>query len=723
MDRTYRFTHQLMYGHRREIFKLLDADKSWQELGGRYMGLDGTELALVEQAIIRNASPTEVLFQRLDSSNAEIRDLCYYLEQMNHFRALEILKPYLISGNNSAAPSSKQSIQQSADISLYTPTPSFSGIQPVALMSPSEFDIVANNEDFSKNPNDWNFLTNSKSKQDINNDSRLGANQANQRSQPPATCHRSNNNKAIMPITNGHTTNISNTAAKDANHEQNCVVDPGEEIVRLACTKNMRKTSFTDQNVVNQLRLTMQISYDELKTASDNFAETNILGNGGFASVYRGQWKGTEVAIKRLRCNLMDQAFNELTILNSHKIDNILPIYGISIDGPEACLVYQFMANGSLEDRLACKNGTRPLTWDQRVMIAEGVAKGLNYLHTVRKKPLVHGDAKSANVLLDSQFVPKLGDFGLARQVFQNRNPQTEICTSCTVTSINGTSVYLPDEYKRHKILSPAVDVFSYGIVLLEMATGKRAYDGKQLLYNLIEDENEKVKHQQTICWHLQDPRLSNNIGTNCGLVGVGGDIRFELLLKLGIICADKIKKKRPTMSQVLSHFAQFKSYLANNPSIPFEQPQQQQQHQLQAPIYNFTNMRHNNTSLIPSTTTAATTRTLTPELTAQDSYKQQQQQIPLNVNPNYYYNQNQQQQQYQVNDGAFMSVDDIKQGVEVQQQPDYQQYQQQKQYQMLQQQQQQQPLQQQQPYEGGVSVEAMIPLLSELWSKKSIAE
>lgn len=330
------------------------------------------------------------------------------------------------------------------------------------------------------------------------------------------------------------------------------LADPGEEIVRLACANNRKRTSISDQEVVNQLRLIMQITYNELKQASNSFAQTNILGNGGFASVYRGNWKGTDVAIKRLRCNLMDQALNELTILNSYRIDNILPIYGISIDGPEACLVYQFMANGSLEDRLSCKKGTPPLSWAQRAHIGEGVAKGLFYLHTLRDKPLVHGDVKSANVLLDSQFVPKLGDFGLARQVFKAKNPQSELCTHCTVSSIHGTSVYLPSEYLRHKILSPAVDVYSYGIVLLEMATGKRAYDGKKLLIDLVEDETRSMSVGQ-ISSNLKDPRLSNESQTD--LV-----IWFELLIKLGLICAHKIKKKRPDMGAVLSRFVDFRS-------------------------------------------------------------------------------------------------------------------------------------------------------------------
>ncbi|XP_023242027.1 serine/threonine-protein kinase pelle-like, partial [Centruroides sculpturatus] len=140
------------------------------------------------------------------------------------------------------------------------------------------------------------------------------------------------------------------------------------------------------------------------------------------------------------------------------RIDNILPLYGVSLDGQEPCLVYQYMDNGSLEDRLRCKNGTAPLTWFQRSFIAIGTAKGLNYLHTADKVPLIHGDIKSANILLDTNFNPKIGDFGLTREgPLENR-------THTKVTTVHGTQPYLPLEYLKYHKLSTKVDIYSYGI-------------------------------------------------------------------------------------------------------------------------------------------------------------------------------------------------------------------------------------------------------------------
>lgn len=116
----------------------------------------------------------------------------------------------------------------------------------------------------------------------------------------------------------------------------------------------------------------------------------------------------------------MQQSLGELRILNAVRHDNILPLYGYSLGGDFPCLVYQFMPNGSLEDRLLCRQGTYPLNWEQRFNIARGTARGLQFLHTMGDKPLIHGDIKSANILLDKNFEPKIGDFGLARE-----GPQT----------------------------------------------------------------------------------------------------------------------------------------------------------------------------------------------------------------------------------------------------------------------------------------------------------
>lgn len=613
------YTHQLPYGTRIAICNLLDADQSWRTLAGQFIGLDATQLTLLGQAFMRNGSPTDELLNKLDSANLRIEEFYQYLKQMNHIRALELLKPY-INMNNVVTNSNHHQQQQrqnyesnnqdelmfhSNNSTLDTPTPSFGDITTPAIMDVNPFEQAHQLQ--------YPFLI-QQQQQSCYKESNTNQVDMNNLTSQPSKCHK-NKSTAINHIEQ----NNGNILNKNDEQKQQKQYDPGEEIVRMACTNNRKRTSISDQEVVNQLRLIMQITYNELKQASNNFSPNNKLGDGGFASVYRGNWKGTDVAIKRLKCNLMDQALNELTILNSYRIDNILPIYGISIDGPEACLVYQFMSNGSLEDRLACKKGTKPLTWSQRALIGEGVAKGLYYLHTLRDKPLVHGDVKSANVLLDSQMIPKLGDFGLARQVFKGKNNNTnpEHYTHCTVSSIHGTSVYLPPEYLRHKILSPAVDVYSYGIVLLEMATGRRAYDGKRLLIDIVEDETKSMSMGQ-ISYSLKDSQLADDTQNDL-------KIWYELLIKLGLNCAHKIKKKRLDMGQVLNCFSSFRNNSNNNIDSNY--------------------LNSNNNSLTSSI--SSTARTLTPDMfgvgvsTANKYTKEQQSntvdtQIDTNQQQNY---------------------------------------------------------------------------------------
>jgi serine/threonine protein kinase len=205
----------------------------------------------------------------------------------------------------------------------------------------------------------------------------------------------------------------------------------------------------------------------------------------------------------------------------------------------------------------------------QRAVIGEGVAKALNYLHTRKGKPLIHGDVKSANILLDSQMQPKLGDFGLAKFLhgFGTRGQYTHM----TVTSVHGTVAYLPPEYLRNKILSPAVDVYSYGVVMFEMATGKRAFDGKNLLADTIAEELDEANHcscavnrsstkadkrndlLQLIEPHCEcritkkavfkDPRLTSDNAFGYW---------FDILLSLGLVCCNRSKRKRPTFAKML---------------------------------------------------------------------------------------------------------------------------------------------------------------------------
>ncbi|VDP09146.1 unnamed protein product, partial [Soboliphyme baturini] len=214
----------------------------------------------------------------------------------------------------------------------------------------------------------------------------------------------------------------------------------------------------------------LSVSFDELRAATNNFSQTNIIGRGGYGTVYKGLWKETIVAIKRISFRrsvdymkeIIGQVETEMKALSVYRHDNILSLYAFCLENTEACLVYQFMHGGSLNDRLF---GTsyKPLTWDQRLHIMIGSCRGLNYLHTFKTEPLVHGDVKGANILLDRYLEPKIGDFGLCRRI-NLQKPDTWL-SSVSVGHIKGTMSYLPPEYIAKKLISTKLDVYSFGVV------------------------------------------------------------------------------------------------------------------------------------------------------------------------------------------------------------------------------------------------------------------
>lgn len=281
-------------------------------------------------------------------------------------------------------------------------------------------------------------------------------------------------------------------------------------------------------------------SYNELGIATNGWNKHNILGKGGFGTVYRGTWKNTDVAIKKIERRgpesdesymlQLQQSLREIKILNSCPHENILPLYAYSLGGEAPCLVYQLMRNGSLEDRLLVKYKTQPLTWIQRHEIAKGMARGLQYLHTIGGKSLIHGDIKSANILLDRNFEPRIGDFGLARE-----GPKRD---SMKVSKIHGTRPYLPEEFLHGRRLSTKVDTYSYGIVLFELATGLPAYDDSRLENKLLKDFIDS--------WDDKDLHLliDRKAGEKDKQV-------YNNLIVLGKWCANRLAQNRPEMDIV----------------------------------------------------------------------------------------------------------------------------------------------------------------------------
>ena len=284
-----------------------------------------------------------------------------------------------------------------------------------------------------------------------------------------------------------------------------------------------------------------QFAFMFLQTITNHFSEIpyskggNKLGAGAFGSVYYGKLSGQlgldnpAIAVKRISRDLVkveEQFNNEVEMMGLVSHQNLLTLLAYSCDGEDLCLLYPFMENGSVEERLAMKvEGKRALTPMQRLKIAHGSAEGLRYLHNAsHTKPLVHRDIKTANILLDSNNDPKIGDFGLVRL---GGGAEEEGRTSTIMTqTVVGTSAYMAPEAVRGEV-TVKLDVFSFGVVILELLTGLPAMDQNRetrdivgYLEEILEEEEEIEDHLDKkfslMDWRQVSPKQFYLIATEC---------------------------------------------------------------------------------------------------------------------------------------------------------------------------------------------------------------
>ncbi|XP_004695245.1 PREDICTED: interleukin-1 receptor-associated kinase 1 [Condylura cristata] len=311
----------------------------------------------------------------------------------------------------------------------------------------------------------------------------------------------------------------------------------------------------------------------EISQGTHNFSEELKIGEGGFGCVYRAVMRNTVYAVKRLkedtgleRSGVQQSFLAEVQQLSRFRHPNIVEFAGFCAQGGFHCLVYSFLPNGSLEDRLHGQPQAHPpLSWPQRLDILLGTARAIQFLHQ-DKPSLIHGDVKSSNVLLDERLMPKLGDFGLARlSCFSGASAGQSSAVARTQT-VRGTLAYLPEDYVRTGRLSVDTDTFSFGVVLLESLAGQRAVrvqaTGTKYLKDLVAEEAEEagvaLKSTQTalqagvaadawaapiatqICKKHLDPR-PGPCPPELGLT----------LAQLACCCLHHRAKRRPPMTQV----------------------------------------------------------------------------------------------------------------------------------------------------------------------------
>ncbi|KAG2705636.1 hypothetical protein I3760_05G064700 [Carya illinoinensis] len=215
-------------------------------------------------------------------------------------------------------------------------------------------------------------------------------------------------------------------------------------------------------------------SLKELEMATHGFAVENVIGEGGYGIVYRGILQdGSVVAVKNL-LNNKGQAEKEFKVeveaIGKVRHKNLVGLIGYCAEGAQRMLVYEYVDNGNLEQWLHGDVGSvSPLTWDIRMRIAIGTAKGLSYLHEGLEPKVVHRDVKSSNILLDRKWNPKVSDFGLAKLLGSE--------ASYVTTRVMGTFGYVSPEYASTGMLSEGSDVYSFGVLLMEIITGRSPID------------------------------------------------------------------------------------------------------------------------------------------------------------------------------------------------------------------------------------------------------
>ncbi|KAL1219039.1 putative receptor-like protein kinase [Cardamine amara subsp. amara] len=281
-----------------------------------------------------------------------------------------------------------------------------------------------------------------------------------------------------------------------------------------------------------------KFSYREMRNATNDF--NTEIGQGGFGTVYKAEFNdGLIAAVKRMNkvSEQAEQDFcREIELLAKLHHRNLVALKGFCINKKERFLVYDYMQNGSLKDHLH-SIGKVPPSWETRMKIAIDVANALEYLHFYCDPPLCHRDIKSSNILLDENFVAKLSDFGLAHS-----SRDGSVCFEPVNTDIRGTPGYVDPEYVVTQELTDKSDVYSYGVVLLEIITGKRAVDEGR---NLVEMSQRflvtKSRHRE-----LVDPRIKDSIDDD------DGGKQLEAVVAVVRWCTEKEGRSRPSIKRVL---------------------------------------------------------------------------------------------------------------------------------------------------------------------------
>lgn len=280
----------------------------------------------------------------------------------------------------------------------------------------------------------------------------------------------------------------------------------------------------------------MIFQYSEIEHATSNFSQENLLGEGGFGHVYKGQLQDGQSIAAKVRKEASAQGysefFSEVHVLSFARHKNIVMLLGYCCKENHNILVYEYICNKSLAWHLFSESADL-LEWHKRRAMAIGVAKGLRFLHEeCRGGPIIHRDLRPSNILLTHDFIPMLGDFGLAKWKSSTESFQTKVI---------GTSGYLAPEYAEYGIVSVRTDVYAFGVVLFQLISGRKVlYENSEEFHHLLQWAEPLV--EKLALHELIDPRIGDSYDT----------YQLYYLARVAYLCVRRNPEMRPSMGEVV---------------------------------------------------------------------------------------------------------------------------------------------------------------------------
>ncbi|XP_074364761.1 cysteine-rich receptor-like protein kinase 10 isoform X2 [Apium graveolens] len=284
----------------------------------------------------------------------------------------------------------------------------------------------------------------------------------------------------------------------------------------------------------------LQYDFGTIEVATNYFSDNNKLGQGGFGAVYKGTLQnGQKIAVKRLSrgSNQGQQEFiNEVILVAKLQHRNLVRLLGFCFEGTERLLIYEFVPNASLDHFIFDSVKRSYLDWEKRYNIIGGVARGILYLHEDSRVRIIHRDLKASNVLLDAEMNPKIADFGMARLFNLD---ETQGITSRIV----GTYGYMAPEYAMYGQFSAKSDVFSFGVLILEILSGQKNHSFQN---------GQNVEDLASFAWKNWKEGAPSNV-VDPVLRNCSGSIHEMIrCIHIGLLCVQENVADRPTMASVV---------------------------------------------------------------------------------------------------------------------------------------------------------------------------